>query len=71
MEASLPPELLLLMEDGNLSELLRFTPFDFFPDNKDGRNVQNKEKLMNLSRENEFGDKNNLETSLNWAQIWP
>ena len=33
--------------------------------------MQNKEILMSSSRENEFGDKNNLETSLNWAQTWP
>ena len=33
-------------------------------------NMQNEEILMRSSRENEFGDKNNLETSLNWAQIW-
>ena len=26
---------------------------------------------MSSSRENEFGDKNNLDTSLNRAQIWP
>ena len=33
--------------------------------------MQNEEILMSSSQENEFGDKNNLETSLNWAQIWP
>ena len=33
--------------------------------------MQNEEILMSSSRENEFGDKNNLETSLNGAQIWP
>ena len=33
--------------------------------------MQNKKKLTSKSQENEFGDKNNLETSLNWAQIWP
>ena len=34
-------------------------------------NMQYEKILMSSSRENEFGDKNNLETSLNWAQIWP
>ena len=34
-------------------------------------NMQNEIIQMNSSRENEFGDKNNLETSLNGAQIWP
>ena len=34
-------------------------------------NMQYKKILMSSSRKNEFGDKNNLETSLNWAQIWP
>ena len=34
-------------------------------------NMQNEEILMSTSRENEFGDKNNLEISLNGAQIWP
>ena len=33
--------------------------------------MQNEEILMRSSRENEFGDKNNLETSLDRAQIWP
>ena len=33
------------------------------------QNMQNEKILMSNSRENEFGDKNNLETSLNWAQI--
>ena len=33
--------------------------------------MQNEEILMSSSRENEFGDKNNLETSLHGAQIWP
>ena len=33
-------------------------------------NMQNEEILMSRSQENEFGDKNNLETSLNGAQIW-
>ena len=31
--------------------------------------MQNKEILMSSSRVNEFGDKKNLETSLNWAQM--
>ena len=34
-------------------------------------NMQNEEILMSNSQENDFGDKNNLETSLNGAQIWP
>ena len=34
-------------------------------------NMQIERILMSSSRENEFGDKNNLETSLNRAQIWP
>ena len=34
-------------------------------------NMQYEKILMSSSWENEFGDKNNLETSLNWAQIWP
>ena len=33
--------------------------------------MQNEEILMSSSWENKFGDKNNLETSLNRAQIWP
>ena len=34
-------------------------------------NMQNQTNLMIQTWENEFGDKNNLEKSLNWAQIWP
>ena len=32
--------------------------------------MQNKKILMGSSRENEFGDKNNVETCLYWAQNW-
>ena len=34
-------------------------------------NKQNEKIQISSSRENELGDNNNLETSLNGAQIWP
>ena len=34
-------------------------------------NMQYQKKLMSKSRENEFGDKNNLETGPKWAQFGP
>ena len=33
------------------------------------QNMQNEKRLMSNSRDTEFGDRNNLETSLNGAQI--
>ena len=33
--------------------------------------MQNEKRLTTNNGENEFGDKNDLETSLNWALIWP
>ena len=34
------------------------------------RNMQYQKKIMSISRENEFGDKNNLETSPKMALFW-
>ena len=34
-------------------------------------NMQNKKKILSKGQDNEFGDKNNLETGPKWAQFGP